>query len=833
MSVYDYIEPYPEPKPPDFPFHVDVRPDKQWELETTFKNVFKSKVDHLNPLNPNADALVDPALKQKQRLADIKAAQQMAGIASGLKFLPRAQKVAMERTDSRDNFERIKDADFQSSKDLLKNLPVDDPTAPSPLQGVDPSTYEGAGNTFYHNTNLYQKLTNRNPFNPEDPNYLAFEKDPNYSPINSTFLSGLNKLDKSGNSTWQHMNQIVNKVADRNSRFTLKNLPDPYFANSINHYDMNMDYDNLTQAKSIQRKLSDEEVYFSTMNAYEDSMRFDDAFGSIYGDQGASVGPFLTSRAQSSSSSAVSKAAANAMASESDALTQTEPAPTDSPSASSTDTSNPEQPDAVSNGATSQTPYSLALTDDEKSKISTNAVDSVNSWWNNTGSNLKNNAKLLDDGLLAESTGSITKGMDWGSLPPEVRDNWMNRFFDYYDGAYLPKYKEYPKIVLTDILVDNIDNAKANWAKLIQKGYINPDGELSPAYIKNPVAVKLGGTPEEDDRLQTILRKAAKGRYDLESVDQTLVNNRTRQDQKIIDPYDGQPKSITEITNLLSDGKTPTEKLENTKHAYHLLLNTYANMTGANTKEGSNGKVIGKANQDGTFDVTVAPDGRWQEWKSSLADHIDSVGQKINIGKWEDHKGPLVIKFASRADAQSYANRLAEITQSVAPVLGMFSRDDLFVLKTNAISSDNEGIQTQGKQQYREHISRLIDYNDPVYSNATTQLRNLVNGAIGKRMFEKNLVNKMIINRWGKQKDDYDEKKDEWEDDQIQDLVRESEEAEDDGKTKSEKNRQIEEENKVTEQRNNEQSLEDQQIQTKNRVTEEENQKKSDEESDE
>jgi len=787
----DSIDPYPEPKPAQFPFHIDIRPDRQWDVVNSFSSTFQKKIGEMSQSSSGIPAKKD--LTPEQKYADIKALQQMAGIATGMKFLSRNQKIDIEITDSKDNFEGTREKGHLFKKDLLRMQPSEQVTEDGKTRTLysQQSGYEGEKNTFYHNANLYQALNNRNPLKKGDKkNYQAFENDSAYAPITSGFLTPLQKLQSPTRDLWGKMNTVLGQITEKNSHYNFQKLEDPYLNNGVDTYDMNLDYHHLVRSPSVTNQLNNEELFYTTLSAFEDSSRYRGALNSIFGDLGQVKGNFLSKPATGNLDQEVADLSATA------SDTTSESTATDTtPEADSTAATDSTVASAQSVKSTPSTDPLVVPTTEDIAQETQTADSNAHHWWDLVANNLKNSAKLIDASLFPALANSMNQATDWSQLDPQVKDKFVKGYFSHLNNFIMPPYLDTPVLSLGDINLDNLDNAKKVWNTLLVKGYIGEDGTLASRVIENPESVSLDLGTEENARITRILKEVSLGRHNFESVDKTKVNDQERRDQSLYDPYDGTYKTITDVTKLLGSGHTADEQLENTKHAYHVMLDVYANMTGAKTAEGSTGEVKGVENADHTFTVLVSEHGSWTEAPKSGSSSEDWTSVTDQ---------PLSITFASKGEAQAYVDRLAQMTQWSVPVLSMFSPDNLYVLNTNAITTDDQAIHTADTASYREHVSEQIRFTDTRYDKAKEFVRNSSNRSIGQRMFQKNLVNQMLVQNWHKKTDDYDEKKEEYEDEQIDDIVRENEDEKAESADKERRNEEIERENEETKRRNEE-----------------------------
>jgi len=86
----EQFEKFQKPKPPFFSFRIDVRPERQWQLESDFSDEFIAKLDE-------ADGIDNTHLKKSktpsEQAAELTAARHLSAISSGLKFISKEQKI--------------------------------------------------------------------------------------------------------------------------------------------------------------------------------------------------------------------------------------------------------------------------------------------------------------------------------------------------------------------------------------------------------------------------------------------------------------------------------------------------------------------------------------------------------------------------------------------------------------------------------------------------------------------------------------------------------------------------------------------------------------------
>ena len=150
-----------EPKPPRFPLFIDLKPEKNSNLnkvDTTFNDVLSNNLD-------SDHKPTEKAPKQAEKIAISHSTLQTSIIQQGIKHLPHSQIAAIEQIGQKQNSERVGEstyinyaAAFQAGfstttldsikrrKKQLDQVPLDEQSDPE-----NPSK----GTTYSHNLNLF------------------------------------------------------------------------------------------------------------------------------------------------------------------------------------------------------------------------------------------------------------------------------------------------------------------------------------------------------------------------------------------------------------------------------------------------------------------------------------------------------------------------------------------------------------------------------------------------------------------------------------------------------------------------------------------------------
>jgi len=751
---------FTEPKPPFFPFKVDVRPDRNWELETDFGEVLLEKIEANGEIEGARKVLLTPeqeaaarAATEVEKEADIKAGRELSRLASGLKFISREQKIHIELTESKFNHERIKEDDYLSRAMLLGLLPLETRVENGKVirvrRQLPDEPYEGADATYLHNTNIYQALNNHNPFQIQDSkNYDAFENDPNYKYLNERFISPLQILTRGDPDLWAQMNDILGEMSRIHDSFNLKDIPDPYYANDVESIDMNFGYDSIMNNPAIYQSLTEKEVFFTTLSAYEDALRFQGLFQEI---AGSGPRPFL----DTAPPPLVDPIDGEATLSGEDLILGEEGLIL----AEEATNELLENLEDVDLSEFTDEELNAPLTDEELSLLQ------AESWWADIGGSLDNASKLLAIGLIPNIATSLSDKMDWSQGRKAAANIMVTRYFSYISETYMPSYRENGRIQLRDIQLDNSEAAEKIWKQLVEQGVISSSGFISRAFKENPNSFRLESGVVDDDqfaRIHATLKSVAAGRNSFSTQDQSIVNGKGRKDIQIATSKPGEFASIADLINLINQGNSYEDKLQNTKIAYTELIKLYGHMTGASDEAGSQGLVKFEELENGHVLVNVSPKGQWQEWNPQLEKIVDDDGTITYKGGWVNKSGQGVnIEFESIEAAQLFADHIKRLTQILAPVLGLFAKDGLAILTNNVGSSDEAEFIREESIYYREQVVTFHRYDDPVFKQALTHISDKSVKAIGHRIFEKSQINKLVYSRHKKKLDEYWDKKEE------------------------------------------------------------------------
>jgi len=169
---------FQEPKPPKFPLFIDLRPDKTTDLTKTEHNNFKNVlVDKIETTDPKQQTQTAKATSES--LAISQALVQTSLIQQGTKHLAHGTLANTEFIGKSQNFEGVNNpnyvnyaaafqAGFNSSsvEDLKRRKKTTEATTTDDT--TETSENDSEGLTYTHNLNLFNKLSEINPFKKND-----------------------------------------------------------------------------------------------------------------------------------------------------------------------------------------------------------------------------------------------------------------------------------------------------------------------------------------------------------------------------------------------------------------------------------------------------------------------------------------------------------------------------------------------------------------------------------------------------------------------------------------------------------------------------------------
>ncbi len=564
------IEKFSDPKP-RIALRTDVRFKKEVKVVSDFSSTISDKLDQVQGSLK--------ALTREQHDATVSATKTASSFASISKFLTNQHKLDIQYIGSVANYEDPKSPTYKTTaqiRDLLpktqvaaeyasaaqikrKTRTLDKDGNSSALESDEDRTgFEaGKGETYLLNATLFPRLTSNNPIEKGDKyNYDRFKDSAQYQDQNSALASPLRYLDQFKPGTGAQMNQVIEKVLERNKKYSVQ-FEDQFTSNDIDTTEVNLGFDDIFRTPEIYNKLTDQEKFMVVMSAFDNVMRFHKAFTDIYG-TGPKAALSGDTKEKVDTKAEIKKATEKAKA----WFTHMK--------------ENVDDPTML---------LGVGLTE----KISGTISQQVN--WGAMEISSKDAKQYTDPRVLM-----------------------VEGYFNYFEQEYAKEFKSSKTITLDDILSDNDRVSKQIWAGLVNRGYIEEGGKISNSFnMDNPnFKLELGIDEAEEGRVQEKMRGKFLGEFSFEGADTELVNESEKQSQKIKNHKTGAYEDLGTILSGIGKGQSWEDKTTNTSSTYDSLLGMYRNMTGAKDNVMST-EVQGVATETGGFKVLVSQDGQWDQ----------------------------------------------------------------------------------------------------------------------------------------------------------------------------------------------------------------------------
>jgi hypothetical protein len=791
-------------KPPAFAFPVDARTLKNAKPEDTFETskfgdiLYNQLQDHddddfQQSFSKAQEQVEDEVSKkelqnQENRQAKVRTSRDLSKIGSALKFLDREQKIEMERTDTRFNRERINEDEYESKQALLDRIPrklitEKDEDYIRDLQeaALREKESEAKENTYFHNANMYQKLSDRNPIKEGSHEaHEVYDTDTQYKIFNERFITGLNELNKVEENLWQKSNQTLEKLTTSNPKYNLL-VDDPYYSNDVDEFGMYLDYDILTSSQDVFQPLNEEEKFHVLLNAYEDSMRWNSLAVDIFGEGGLAMDELTEEtreitleeitkdykttklkaekadrlRRQNNRVANDPRLRNNAFVDNSDGLLNTDEE-IDALTIDDIELTEDEEAFLLEQFETE----SARRAEERRQILSNKAVENTDVYFHETAANTGAAEDVLPVAAISAALEELMDQTDWSDHHIHSKTQFIDSYLDHFEKTYKNIYEDDGKLKMADIMRGSEREAKATYTELIAQGFIDPNGYVSQEFLMDPEAyvVNINDDPDYNVEIHNALRRAGEGKNSLDNNDHMVINGRHCRDIRVFGPdSDTGGHTIQELVSQIGNGVTNEAKLKSTRETYERALELYATMTGANTSQGGTGSVVTMPVGDSEMvDVKASSNASWQEWNPNHHQEEDADGNLFWVGAYETVENQeLVMRFENAEEAQMYADNLKRLSQFLAPVLGMYDRTGLQVLNNNVGTSKATTLVTEGSEYYREKLITIQDYSGDVYEDARKNLKEDAAFVIGKEIFEKGNVSRLLRRENKKKWDKY------------------------------------------------------------------------------
>lgn len=800
------MEPYREQvKPSLFPPRLDVRSDKNINLDadqdlnpkmTAYDKLFQSVQEKVETsfaqkqttAKPGVGAssvpAIDPALQR------VMINRGISKVYEGFGFLPQDILAKSDMTQNKFNFERVKDPDYVYLPDFIKSQALTDKDKASFEKEIFEEGFfklmedvPGEEYTSPHNLNLMHGIGS-NPFKAGDEeNYMRFQKSPFYSALHTNAMSPRNILQNLDPEIWETINAGVSEILDTDfagmnleQKMKLKNpfgaerpglkwedVPDPFSDNKIDSFDVYANFHSVVSS-GIWQFWDDKEVFTFVNRLWEARTRSDDVLREILG----KASSFPDIRKVPEKATPTWEASEEAVAATKNSTPQTLA-----------------QKDIAAKQA-------LALQDFDKTEA--DVIQNIDRWWDRVGRGF-DEATVLPFGLIATFAPLMQTMMDWGNWGDQIakatgqsdalgfKDKMINGYLNQTSNQYIFKKFKGDGVVTSEMLVaDSTKNSQVLWSALVEKGYLDGQGRVTDKVDSKdpdfPLNVNL--SEGDKDRVRAVLRQASVGSFSLDVQDKMIVNGRRRHAIKV-PSSDGALRTLTDIVDLVNKGGTVYDRIKNSQVAYNSLFDLHATMVGLSANGVVSGAaLVGKAGSN--VSVNLAKKGSWTEWNAKS-------------GQWVEQRGPVSMQFHNEAALTEFKSKIRGLLALLEPVVGTFGPDavkegglSFRMLIDNSGSMDSPEMITEGHEKYRMQMDSLYD-KDFFYTESWKKIgKHLEKKAIGvirDGMFGRGISNNMLRQAHTRQKDDYDAKKEAYEEREIERMVKEIQDRS--GRIRSEK----------------------------------------------
>lgn len=789
--IYDDIEPYRGVKPNMNSLFINAIPERDMAVLDSFDSELATLLKEMNSSSTNTknkstaknlqtfastyldikyegESTVSSAkaesqalsTSQKAKMAVAMSVRQVSKIYEGLGgFLPRSVLGSIVQSQNKTNRERLKDDDYIYYADVIDAAFSNDETDDVVKRSIFNQRYfdtidesPASGNTLAHDVNIFHGM-DTNPFL-QEKDKKAFQNDPLYSAMNTQSMSPRSILQKLDPNYWNNMEKIVNRIQNMDVTDYLnkeevsqspylsgddgdlnwENAPDPFSDNDIDTFDIKANY-NAVLMSQVWERFNSEEVFAFVNRSWESSTRLSDVLREMIG---------------------FSK---DLPITEDMMLFQDE-----------------------GTGGLGEGTESLFDSADAAKEKDAASYDRLDEWWTEIGQHLDLDT-LLTFGALAASVPATFAMMDWGNWADETeaaqnskvlfRDKMVLGYLDYVNSEYIyNKFQGDRRIEFRDILNDNEEESTNFWNALVEGGYMSEGGVITDKFDPSDPTFDFGIKASDDqiNRAREAMREAFFGSFSFAAQDGTLVNGVPRKNMSILGT-DGVYRTLPDIIDLYVNGDTTEDRFSNAHTAYDYFMSIHNAMTGLGVEEGvSKGELNYTTNEDGTVSVKVSEAASWEEWQ---------IDPETGDGSWVQVEGePLTITFDSLEEAQAFKDNIRYNIAILEPLIATFAPKGVDqlpveVLVDNAGSSDALSMITEGSENYYMGVDRIFT---PHYfmSESFSGLSKALNGKVQKKMNTHVMnvmsTNKMLRREHGRKVEEYAQKKEEHEDEEIRKL---------------------------------------------------------------
>ena len=837
---------FQEPKPPKFPLFIDLRPNKNSDITKTehdnFKNVLVEKIEGDEQ---QKQVTTKPTAESK---AVSQALLQTSLIQQGAKHLPHHLLSKTEFIGNSQNFEKVKDpsyinyaAAFQagfhasSVEDIKRRKKITDEQDLDETAEDSDKEIASEGLTYTHNLNLFNKLSEINPFKKGDfQNNNLFTGSPIHSLLNDEFMSPLRLLPQ---EIFEKTKTLIQQIETQSP--LLQNATDVYSDNKIENFDIYSNYSSIendtdsktniwknwdaeTTAHYLLKRHSDVKGYSKVIRQFSGKIKEQQRHIDRIQEQQNSINTNnskiqeLTKKINDLSKSMITEINTNINLLQDESIFEdikTQLVDMEEIASlinqNSAVLSEEEKSLFFSYQMQLTTLSESSLIDQSKLKnyVENKSLEHTKNWWENVGNHIDQVGMLLPFALMADSAQTIFKKIGL-SLQKEGNPNeetadiklqkkLINDTITHLESTHFNKYSDTFKITPEVLMIDKLGYGIEIHKKLKQLGFLSNEGELVNFDPDNMFQDFELLTDHENNRVRSILKHATQGNYSLSSIDKKRINSYQREDIQIEDPY-GNRFDLPELLQTISDPSS-VQTYENARNTYNILFDMLQEMSGDNLNQGQLKPTIIE-NENGV-EMSIYPNSTWTQYNDNI-EYTDEITNTLSTAEgWESVENqPLSLQFDSAQAAETFYTDIQTALLMLEPVVSSFEINDSSVIDQHGkfyqdgtittgplrLLVDNEGelttdgIITKNSDNFKYEIDNITNskfFETSHWQQIANYVKTTVITDIGVKIFSKSQVNRLNKNTHKRKKREHAERKKEWDEKEYDRKISEKKQA--------------------------------------------------------
>ncbi len=851
-----YNDGFSQPKPPKFSLILPLTPDRTARFDAdpeTFNTLLDTKLNKTPEQSNQASSAKASQHALPKAILDATRFQQ------GSDFRSQATTMQSEFIKSKQNHEYPNQVDYVNysaafaSSGFNQNT-IDDIKKRKKIieqDGLEEDEASKNAITYSHNLNQFGSIISHNPFKKQDDKHFqSFEGSPLDKLLNKSFLSTQREL---GEDTFNKTQSIMKKIISPSLK--MLDAPDNYSDNNIDSFEIHSNYHTIEKEAQnnefLWEKWTQEESYYYLLHrdqsrkSYEKTIRQfsgpvkthhkhiarinsleqkihdqNEALDSLYDDLLTPVTKLWNDIHQNPAimfEDSFYEKFQNILLSieESESLIETHKDNIDPANLDTFYTLRDQIYDAIDANTTTEV--------ERDSYLKKQSLKHSTQWWNTTGQYLST-GWLLPYAQMGDMAKAAIEEAELGlSFHPEDPNNLQEKLLlDTTTQLYekeLSHFTPTKKLQMSDL--ESITEFPFKlYDQLITAKVIDDSGNI---ITKNSSHLDLDLNLDSSslDSLHKILTKKNVGAYSLSSIDRSVINDKSRKNILLTDPY-GNTHDIPSIIDSINP-KYATDSIESYKHsrdAYNILFDILETMSGDALAK--NGKLVPDYKTDyihkePIYILPVYPNATWEQYNNAIPINSsstdgDTPSEPTFISGWETQsKQPLSLTFESLDELHSFYSTIKETILKLEPLVSTFEPRHQDIKKLKHFHDDPEVLVkptdiTQYGKSYQADgtiidtpIRRLVDNFGTVSSTNTlikpndSEFKYFVDHTttstlfetkhmkqnmdyiqekivykIGKDIFTMTLVNRFNKNTHKRKVEKYKEEKDKWKKEQYE-----------------------------------------------------------------